>query len=202
MLNIVLVEPLIPQNTGNIARTCAATGARLHLIEPLGFSLSEKALKRAGMDYWYQLEVHRYTNFREFMERHPGAKIWMATTKAQHAYTEVTYGADDFIMFGKESAGIPEEILVEHEYIAPWFVIAEFTLLAIVVGFFRPDIQPLGRVEHPLRPGKVGKFQFQRELLIKLRSSSGIIQLEGSGIPLRGDSHHLIGERQRHCTFR
>ena len=95
--------------------TCVATGTALHLIEPLGFRLDEKSIRRAGMDYWHQLEVHRYTNFREFMERHPGAKIWMATTKAQHAYTEVTYGADDFIMFGKESAGIPEEILVEHE---------------------------------------------------------------------------------------
>ncbi len=114
-MHIVLHQPEIPGNTGNIGRTCVATGTALHLIEPLGFRLDEKSIRRAGMDYWHQLEVHRYTNFREFMERHPGAKIWMATTKAQHAYTEVTYGADDFIMFGKESAGIPEEILVEHE---------------------------------------------------------------------------------------
>lgn len=114
-MHIVLHQPEIPGNTGNIGRTCVATGTALHLIEPLGFRLDEKSIRRAGMDYWHQLEVYRYTNFREFMERHPGAKIWMATTKAQHAYTEVTYGADDFIMFGKESAGIPEEILVEHE---------------------------------------------------------------------------------------
>ena len=114
-MHIVLHQPEIPGNTGNIGRTCVATGTALHLIEPLGFRLDEKSIRRAGMDYWHQLEVHRYTNFREFMERHSGAKIWMATTKALHAYTEVAYGADDFIMFGKESAGIPEEILVEHE---------------------------------------------------------------------------------------
>ena len=97
-LNIVLYEPEIPANTGNIGRTCVATGTKLHLIEPLGFSLSEKALKRAGMDYWSQLE----------------AKIYMATTKAKKIYSEASYEPDCYIMFGKESAGIPEEILVEH----------------------------------------------------------------------------------------
>ena len=114
-MNIVLHQPEIPANTGNIGRTCVATGTSLHLIEPLGFSLSEKALKRAGMDYWKDLDVHTYVNFDEFLEKHPGAKIWMATTKAKHVYSDVTFGPDDFIMFGKESAGIPEEILVEHE---------------------------------------------------------------------------------------
>ena len=110
-LNIVLYEPEIPANTGNIGRTCVATDTRLHLIEPLGFSLSEKALKRAGMDYWPQLDVTTYLDFDEFLEKNPGAKIYMATTKARRVYTEVTYEPDCYIMFGKESAGIPEEIL-------------------------------------------------------------------------------------------
>lgn len=114
-MHIILHQPEIPGNTGNIGRTCVATGTALHLIEPLGFRLDEKSIKRAGMDYWYQLEVHRYINFQEFQEKNPGVKIWMATTKARHIYTEVDYGLDDFIMFGKESGGIPEEILVEHE---------------------------------------------------------------------------------------
>ena len=113
-LNIVLHEPEIPANTGNIGRTCVATGTKLHLIEPLGFSLSEKALKRAGMDYWSQLEVERYVNYEDFLQRNPGAKIYMATTKAKKIYSEASYEPDCYIMFGKESAGIPEEILVEH----------------------------------------------------------------------------------------
>ena len=115
MLNIVLLEPEIPANTGNIGRTCVATGTRLHLIEPLGFKLSEKALKRAGMDYWKDLDVTTYIDYRDFLEKNPGAKIYMATTKAQKTYTEVSYEPDCYIMFGKESAGIPEEILVENE---------------------------------------------------------------------------------------
>ncbi|MBE5873514.1 MAG: tRNA (uridine(34)/cytosine(34)/5-carboxymethylaminomethyluridine(34)-2'-O)-methyltransferase TrmL [Lachnospiraceae bacterium] len=115
MMHIVLYQPEIPQNTGNIGRTCVATGTSLHLIEPLGFRINEKELRRAGMDYWEHLDVTRYTNYEEFLEKHPGAKIWMASTKAKHTYTEVEYGPDDFIMFGRESAGIPEEILVENE---------------------------------------------------------------------------------------
>lgn len=114
-MHIILHQPEIPANTGNIGRTCVATGTSLHLIEPLGFRLNEKEIKRAGMDYWQHLDVNRYTNFAEFHEKHPGAKIWMATTKAKHVYTDVRFGMHDYIMFGKESAGIPEEILVEHE---------------------------------------------------------------------------------------
>ena len=114
MLNIVLLEPEIPANTGNIGRTCVASGTRLHLIEPLGFSLSEKALKRAGMDYWKDLDVTTYIDYQDFLEKNPGAKIYMATTKAHRVYTEVSYEEDCYIMFGKESAGIPEEILVEN----------------------------------------------------------------------------------------
>ena len=113
-LNIVLFEPEIPANTGNIGRTCVATGTRLHLIEPLGFRLNEKSIKRAGMDYWEHLDVTRYINFEDFLEKNPGAKIYMATTKGQHVYTEVNYEPDCYIMFGKESAGMPEEILVKN----------------------------------------------------------------------------------------
>ena len=115
MLNIVLFEPEIPQNTGNIGRTCVATNTRLHLIEPLGFRLNDKTLKRAGMDYWSDLDVTRYDDFNDFMERNPGAKIYMATTKAPNVYTEVNYEPDCYIMFGKESAGIPESILVNNQ---------------------------------------------------------------------------------------
>ena len=107
-MNIVLLEPEIPANTGNIGRTCVAAGARLHLIGPLGFRLDEKSLKRAGMDYWHQLDVTTYIDYEDFLGRNPGARIYMATTK-------VSYEPDCYIMFGKESAGIPEEILVDHK---------------------------------------------------------------------------------------
>lgn len=115
MLNVVLFQPEIPANTGNIGRTCVAAGARLHLIEPLGFRLNEKEIKRAGMDYWEHLDVSRYVNYEEFREKNPGARVWMATTKAKHVYTQVAYKGDDYFMFGRESAGIPEELLVDHE---------------------------------------------------------------------------------------
>lgn len=114
-MNIVLFEPEIPANTGNIGRTCVATGAKLHLIEPLGFRLDEKEIKRAGLDYWKDLDVTVYKNYEEFLEKNPNAKIYMATTKARHVYTEVSYEPDCFIMFGKESAGIPEEILLQNK---------------------------------------------------------------------------------------
>ena len=113
-MNIVLHQPEMPANTGNIGRTCVATNTRLHLIEPLGFRLNEKNLKRAGMDYWNDLDVTTYINYEDFLEKNPNAKIYMATTKAKNVYTEVQYEPDCYIMFGKESAGIPEEILVDH----------------------------------------------------------------------------------------
>ena len=117
MMNIVLLEPEMPSNTGNIGRTCVAVGARLHLIEPLGFKLSEKAVKRAGLDYWDKLDVRVYSDYREFLERCPDApgKMYFATTKAHQVYSDVSYEPDCYLMFGKESAGIPEEILVENE---------------------------------------------------------------------------------------
>lgn len=114
MINIVLLEPEIPANTGNIGRTCVATGTRLHLIEPLGFSLSEKALKRAGMDYWSDLDVTTYVDYEDFLTRNPVAKIYFATTKGRHIYSDAHYEDNCYIMFGKESAGIPEEILKAH----------------------------------------------------------------------------------------
>lgn len=117
MINIVLLEPEIPANTGNIGRTCCATGSRLHLIEPLGFQISDKMLKRAGMDYWDKLDVTVYDCYEDFLEKNPQAvgNMFMATTKAHQTYTDVSYPEDAYIMFGKESAGIPEEILVHNE---------------------------------------------------------------------------------------
>lgn len=115
MLNIVLLEPEIPANTGNIGRTCVAAGARLHLIEPMGFQINEKQVRRAGLDYWERLDYIIYDSYADFVEKNPEAKIYMATTKAKHIYSEVSFEEDCYIMFGKESAGIPEEILVEHE---------------------------------------------------------------------------------------
>lgn len=115
MLNIVLYEPEIPYNTGNIGRTCMAAGARLHLIGPLGFSLSDKAIKRAGLDYWPRLDKKIYIDYQDFREQNPQTKVWLATTKAHQIYTDVKFNTDDFIMFGPESRGIPEEILVDHE---------------------------------------------------------------------------------------
>lgn len=114
-MNIVLHEPEIPSNTGNIGRTCVATGSVLHLIEPLGFRLNEKEIKRAGMDYWEHLDVRRYDDYHDFCLTNPNARIWYATTKAKKTYAEAEFQPDDFIMFGKESAGIPEEILIAHE---------------------------------------------------------------------------------------
>ena len=114
-MNIVLYEPEMPANTGNIGRTCVATNTKLHLIEPLGFKLSEKHLVRAGLDYWDKLDVTVYSDYQDFLKKNPGAKIYMATTKAPKVYTEVSYEPDCYIMFGKESAGIPEEILVQHQ---------------------------------------------------------------------------------------
>lgn len=115
MLNIVLLEPELPANTGNIGRTCVAANARLHLIEPLGFHINDKMLKRAGLDYWPLLDVTVYDNYRDFLEKNPGAKVYMATTKAPKTYSDIRFEPDCFIMFGKESAGIPENILLENQ---------------------------------------------------------------------------------------
>ncbi len=115
MLNIVLHEPEIPANTGNIGRTCVATGARLHLIEPLGFKIDDKSLKRAGLDYWHKLDVSVYDDYEDFLSKNPGAKVYMATTKSKQKYTDVSYEENAYIMFGAESRGIPEEILLDNK---------------------------------------------------------------------------------------
>ena len=111
-IGIVLLEPEIPQNTGNIARTCAATGASLHLIEPMGFTVTDAKLKRAGLDYWNKLDITYYKNIEDFYERTKGqGEYYFFSTKAPKCYTDVTYNENCFLIFGKESAGIPEEIL-------------------------------------------------------------------------------------------
>ncbi|MBQ6553834.1 MAG: tRNA (cytidine(34)-2'-O)-methyltransferase [Firmicutes bacterium] len=114
-MNIVLHQPEIPQNTGNIGRTCVATNTALHLIRPLGFNVDDKSLKRAGMDYWKDLKVFYYDNFADFVAKNPDARIIMATTKARKTYDKIEYRDNDFIMFGSEGSGIPEEILLEYK---------------------------------------------------------------------------------------
>ena len=114
MFNIVLVEPEIPQNTGNIARTCAATGCTLHLIKPLGFEISDKYLKRAGLDYWNLVDVFVYENFEELCAKYPDARFHFYTTKARKTYTEADYAEGDFLVFGKETRGLDEELLLKH----------------------------------------------------------------------------------------
>ena len=113
-INIVLHEPEIPQNTGNIARTCAATGASLHIIKPMGFTIDDKKLKRAGLDYWDKLDITYYEDLADFFSRNPQAQPYYFTTKAPYTYTEVEYPQDSYIMFGKESRGLPEELLFEN----------------------------------------------------------------------------------------
>ena len=113
-MNIVLLEPEIPQNAGNIARTCAVTKSTLHLIKPLGFSVEDKYLKRAGLDYWNLLDIYYYDNFDDFLKKNKYPVIFMATTKSKKLYTDVQYQQNDYIRFGQESAGIPEEILLQY----------------------------------------------------------------------------------------
>ena len=114
MMHVVLVEPEIPQNTGNIARTCAATGSVLHLIEPLGFSLDEKAVRRAGLDYWHLVDVRTYKNLDEFFEKNPDGPYFYATTKGRHVYSEMKMPENSYLLFGKETKGLPEALLKEH----------------------------------------------------------------------------------------
>ncbi|MBQ7688519.1 MAG: tRNA (cytidine(34)-2'-O)-methyltransferase [Clostridia bacterium] len=110
-LNIVLIEPEIPQNTGNIARTCAATGARLHLVEPMGFRVDDKKLKRAGLDYWYLLDITYYASTADFFEKNPNGSFYYFSTKAPQTYTDVCYPEQVYLVFGKETAGLPEDLL-------------------------------------------------------------------------------------------
>ena len=114
MLNIVLVEPEIPQNCGNIARTCAATGCTLHLIRPLGFDISEKAVKRAGLDYWHLVTVRDYDNLSDFFAKNDVQRLWCLSTKAPRRYTEAQFREGDYLFFGKETKGLPEDFLEAH----------------------------------------------------------------------------------------
>lgn len=114
-LNIVLVEPEIPQNTGNIARTCAATGAKLHLVRPMGFEVDDKKLKRAGLDYWYLLDITYYENLSDFYSKHPEGKFFYFTTKAQKRHSDVEYPDNAYLVFGKETKGLPEELLLKNK---------------------------------------------------------------------------------------
>ena len=113
-MNIVLFQPEIPSNTGNIGRTCVATGCALHLIEPLGFRLNDKMIKRSGMDYWDRLELHRHMNWQAFLDENPGAKIYISTTKGKHRYTDMHFEKDAYLVFGRESGGIPYEIMSQY----------------------------------------------------------------------------------------
>ncbi|MBQ9081332.1 MAG: tRNA (uridine(34)/cytosine(34)/5-carboxymethylaminomethyluridine(34)-2'-O)-methyltransferase TrmL [Clostridia bacterium] len=115
MFNIVLLEPEIPQNTGNIVRTCAATGCRLHLIRPLGFEVSDKYLKRAGLDYWHFVDISYYDNIEECFLKNPDGRFFFFTSKGRHVHSDVNYKAGDFLVFGKETKGLPEELLKAHE---------------------------------------------------------------------------------------
>lgn len=114
VLNIVLVEPQIPQNTGNVARTCAATGARLHLVEPMGFRVDDAKLKRAGLDYWHLLDITYYDNLNDFFEKNKGGRFFYFSTKATEIYSDVEYPDNSYLVFGKETAGLPEELLFEN----------------------------------------------------------------------------------------
>lgn len=114
MFNIVLVEPEIPQNTGNIARTCAATGSKLHIVKPMGFEIDDKKLKRAGLDYWHLLGVVYYENLADFFEKNAGGRFFFATTKGQHTYAEAKFQDGDYILFGKETKGLPEDLLYKN----------------------------------------------------------------------------------------
>lgn len=113
-LNIVLVEPEIPQNTGNIVRTCAATGTRLHIVKPMGFEIDDKKLKRAGLDYWHFLDIQYYENLDDFFEKNEGGRFFYLSSKAPASYTDVRFNDGDFLLFGKETKGLPESLLIEH----------------------------------------------------------------------------------------
>ena len=115
LINLVLVEPEIPQNTGNIARTCAATGCKLHIVKPMGFTIDDKKLKRAGLDYWHLLGIQYYENLDDFFEKNKGGRFFYSTTKGINTYSEVSYKDGDYILFGKETKGLPEELLVQNK---------------------------------------------------------------------------------------
>ena len=166
MLHIVLHEPEMPANTGNIGRTCVACGAVLHLIEPLGFKLNEKMIKRAGLDYWEHLDVRTYVNFEDFLEKNHHPKIYMATTKSRQTYADVTYGGADedvYLMFGKESAGIPEEILLDYKETAvriPMLPEIRSLNLSISVAIVAYEVLRQQGFDHFQREGQLHRYEW------------------------------------------
>ena len=166
-LNVVLYEPEIPANTGNIGRTCHATGTRLHLIEPLGFRLGEKELRRAGMDYWKELDVTTYVDYEDFLARNPGARIYMATTKGPNLYTEARFEPDCYLMFGKESAGLPEELLRDHQECAvriPMMPDIRSLNLSNSVAVVLYEALRQQNFTHMQREGKLTKYDWDQRL--------------------------------------
>lgn len=161
MLNIVLVEPEIPQNTGNIVRTAAATGARVHLVKPLGFDISDKAVKRAGLDYWHFVDIVTYENLEEFFEKNKGAEFWYASTKAQKRYDEVPYSEDCYILFGKETKGLPEDLLhddYQHAFRIPMIEGARSLNLSNSVAIVAYEMMRHHDFSHLQQNGKLTKY--------------------------------------------
>lgn len=160
-LNIVLVEPEIPQNTGNIARTCAAIGATLHLVKPLGFSIDEKQVRRAGLDYWHLLDLKVYENLAEFMDANKDKRMYFATTKADKTYCDVSYEEDCYILFGKETKGLPEELLYERMSDAvriPMISDARSLNLSNSVAIIAYEAMRQNNFTHLKNTGKLTKF--------------------------------------------
>ncbi len=162
-MNVVLLEPEIPQNAGNIARTCAAAKCKLHMIRPFGFSLENKYLKRAGLDYWNLLDIIYYDNFKEFLDKNTNAQLFMATTKAKQTYADVSYSTDAYIVFGKESAGIPEEILLNYKNTAIRIPMAEDARslnLATSVAIILYEALRQQNFEKLLKQGQLHKYKW------------------------------------------
>lgn len=128
-LHVVMVNPEIPPNTGNVARSCAATGSVLHLVKPLGFDISDKALKRAGLDYWQYVDVRVHESLEEFMKEYKDHRMWLATTKGKNVYADVEFADEDMILFGRETAGLPKDFIAEHEETAIRIPMSEDTRL-------------------------------------------------------------------------
>ncbi len=162
-LHVVLVEPEIPQNTGNIARTCAATGAKLHLVRPLGFSVDNKYLKRAGLDYWHLLDIRYYNNIQELFDAFPEGNFFYATTKAQHVYSDVKCEGNCFLVFGKETAGLPEELLKDNEQTCvriPMIEGARSLNLSNSVAIMVYEVLRQNNFEALKKAGKLTKFEW------------------------------------------
>ncbi len=163
MFNIVLVEPEIPQNTGNIARTCAATGSKLHIVKPMGFTIDDKKLKRAGLDYWHLLGVKYYENLEDFFEQTAGGRYFYSTTKAKYTYADVEFCDNDYILFGKETKGLPEELLYKNPDTCmriPMIDEARSLNLSNAVAIVLYEALRQGNFEHLKGAGELTKFKW------------------------------------------